>query len=53
MLSVYQGKGEVIKDFVDYGLGERVVLSLTKPYWNKGIKVFFDNYFTSISRLEK
>ncbi|XP_060855513.1 piggyBac transposable element-derived protein 3-like [Metopolophium dirhodum] len=51
--SVYQGKEEVIDDFVDFGLGERVVLNLTKPYWNKGMKVFFDNYFTSISLLEK
>jgi len=53
MLSVYQRKEEVIDDFVDFGLGERVVLNLTKPYWNKGIIVFFDNYFTSISLLEK
>lgn len=51
--SVYQGKEEVIDDFVDFGLGERVVLNLTKPYWNKGMKVFFDNYFTSIHLLEK
>lgn len=51
--SVYQGKEEIVDDFIDYGLGERVVLSLTKPLWNKGIKVFFDNYFTSIHLLEK
>ncbi|KAL4154019.1 hypothetical protein QTP88_001852 [Uroleucon formosanum] len=26
---------------------------LNVPYWNKGMKVFFDNYFTSINLLEK
>jgi len=38
--SVYQGKEKVIHNFVDFGLGERVVLNLTKPYCNKGMKVF-------------
>lgn len=50
---MYQGKEEVVDEFIDFGLGERVVLNLTKPFWNKGIKVFFDNYFTSIHLLEK
>lgn len=52
-LSIYQGKEEVIDEFHNFGLGERVVLNLTKPYWNKGIMVYFDNYFTSINLLEK
>lgn len=51
--SVYQGKEEVVDEFIDFGLGERVVLNLTKPFWNRGMKVFFDNYFTSIHLLEK
>lgn len=51
--SVYQGKEEIVDDFINFGLGERVVLNLTKPYWNTGLKVFFDNYFTSIPLLEK
>uniref|UniRef100_A0A2S2QZM1 PiggyBac transposable element-derived protein 3 n=1 Tax=Sipha flava TaxID=143950 RepID=A0A2S2QZM1_9HEMI len=29
------------------------MLNLTKPFWNKGMKVFFDNYFTSKHILEK
>jgi hypothetical protein len=40
-------------EFNNFGLGERVVLNLTKPFWNIGMKVFFDNYFTSIHLLEK
>jgi len=51
--SIYQGKEEEIDAFNNYGLGERIVLRLTKPYWNQGIKVYFDNNFTSINLLEK
>jgi hypothetical protein len=50
---VYQRKEEVVNEFNNFGLGERVVLNLTKPFWNKGMKVFFDSYFTSIHLLEK
>lgn len=38
--SIYQGKEEVVDEFNNFGLGERVVLNLSKPFWNKGMKVF-------------
>nr|CAH7728858.1 unnamed protein product [Callosobruchus chinensis] len=51
---VYQGKNEELeKEFSSYGLGERVVLSLTKMYWGQSRILYFDNYFTSIPLLEK
>lgn len=50
---VYQGKEEIVDDFKEFGLGERVVLQLTKEEWNKNKLFFFDNYFTSIGLLEK
>lgn len=51
---VYQGKNETIeKQFQHYGLGERVVLSLTEKYWGKYRQIYFDNFFTSVDLLEK
>lgn len=51
---LYQGKDEEMKkEYATFGLGERVVLSLSKPFWNQNRKLFFDNYFTSIPLLEK
>lgn len=53
-LSVYQGKDEQLSDeFESFGLGECVVLHLTKNEWNKNKTIFFDNYFTSLLLLEK
>ncbi|XP_025407439.1 piggyBac transposable element-derived protein 1-like [Sipha flava] len=52
--SVYQGKNETLeKQFENTNLGERIVLQLTKPFWNESRLVFFDNYFTTIPLLEK
>ncbi|KAF0748158.1 Uncharacterized protein FWK35_00018911 [Aphis craccivora] len=39
MKLIKRGKEKVIHNFVDFGLGERVVLNLTKPYCNKGMKL--------------
>jgi hypothetical protein len=51
---VYQGKDEVAEEkFGNYGLGERVVLSLTEKYWNQNRKIYFDNYFTTVGLLER
>lgn len=51
---VYQGRNEVLEEeFSGYGLGERVVLQLTKSFWNTHRKVYFDNFFTSLPLLEK
>jgi len=51
--SVYQAKNEMLeKKFKNTNLGERIVLQLTKPFWNESTLVFFDNYFTTISLLE-
>lgn len=50
---VYQGKNEQLEqEFKEYGLGERVVLSLTKSDWNKNKIIYADNYFLSIHLLE-
>jgi hypothetical protein len=50
---VYQGKDEALEEeFKDYGLGERVVLKITKDLWNKNRIIFFDNYYTSLPLLE-
>ncbi|XP_016659397.1 piggyBac transposable element-derived protein 3-like [Acyrthosiphon pisum] len=52
--TVYQGKNETLeKEFENTNLGERIVLQLTKPFWNESRIVFFDNYFTTFSLLEK
>lgn len=51
---IYQGKNaDVEAEFLTYGLGERVVLSLTKEEWGKQRIIVFDNYFSSIPLLEK
>lgn len=51
---VYQGKDEEMEDgFKDWGLNERVVLSLTKDKWHKEKLLYFDNFFTSLKLLEK
>lgn len=51
---VYEGKNEACeKEFKHFGLGERVVLSLTKEQWGKGRIVVFDNFFASIPLLER
>ncbi|XP_050426609.1 piggyBac transposable element-derived protein 3-like [Adelges cooleyi] len=41
------------RGYKSFGLGERVVLHLTKDECNKNIKTFFDNYFTSLPLIEK
>ncbi|CAI6369783.1 unnamed protein product [Macrosiphum euphorbiae] len=52
--SVYQGKNETLEqEFDKYNLGERVVLMLTKPFWKQQRIIMFDNYFTSITLLER
>lgn len=52
--SIYQGKDVALEDKYDgFGLGERVVLSLTENERGKNKMIFFDNYFTSIRLLEK
>lgn len=51
---VYQGKNEKLEEeFKDFGLGERIVLSLSKPYWEKYKIIYADNYFISINLLEQ
>ncbi|XP_054259546.1 piggyBac transposable element-derived protein 3-like [Macrosteles quadrilineatus] len=51
---VYQGKNEVIEaEYHGSGLGERVVLTLTKEISGKNRIVEFDNYFASIPLLER
>eukprot|EP00102_Acyrthosiphon_pisum_P027552 XP_016664762.1 PREDICTED: piggyBac transposable element-derived protein 3-like [Acyrthosiphon pisum] len=52
--SVYQGKNETLEqEFDKYNLGERVVLMLTNPFWKQQRIIMFDNYFTSITLLER
>jgi hypothetical protein len=51
---IYEGKNEKIEEeFREFGLGKRVVLSLTKPDRNQHKIVYADNYFMSITLLEK
>lgn len=51
---IYQGKvEEESAEFQEFGLGEKVVLKLTKNYINNNRIVYFDNFFTSIPLLEK
>lgn len=40
-VDIYTGK----KQFVEYGLGESVVLQLCEPLAKKGVEVYFDNFF--------
>jgi len=48
-IQIYQRKDEQLEnEFKEFGLGERVVLSLTKNEWGKK-----NNFFTSIPLLEK
>jgi hypothetical protein len=50
--SVYEGKNEAIEaEYRGSGLGERVVLSLTREIWGTNRIVVFDNYFASIPLL--
>lgn len=47
--SIYQGKDEALEEkFAGFGLGERVVLSMTENEWGKNKIIYFDNYFTSV-----
>ena len=51
---VYQGKNvQVEAKYSEYGLGERVVLSLSEDYWGQNRQLYFDNYFTTLGLLEK
>lgn len=51
---VYHGKEELINpEFEHYGLGERIVLELTKSVWNEYREIYFDNYFSSVALLQK
>ncbi|KAJ8928102.1 hypothetical protein NQ314_019363 [Rhamnusium bicolor] len=51
---VYQGKDAAVEEkFQSFGLGPRVVLSLSEDYWGKNRIVYFDNYFSSLDLLEK
>lgn len=52
---VYQGKGDkpIKEEFSTFGLGERVVLQLTKPYWVTWLKMYFDNYYSSLQLLKR
>ncbi|XP_055911774.1 piggyBac transposable element-derived protein 3-like [Eupeodes corollae] len=53
-ISIYQGKDEKLENkYATYGLGERVVLSLTEKEWGKEKIICFDNYFSSVKLLEK
>lgn len=43
---IYQSKEEIVNhEFDKYGLGERVVLELTKSIWNERREIYFDNFF--------
>lgn len=51
---IYQGKEEIVNhEFDKYGLGERVVLELTKSIWNKHREIYFDNYFSPLPLVQK
>lgn len=51
---IYRGKEECINpDFSGLGLGERVVLELTKSVWNQYREVYFDNLFSSTQLIQK
>ncbi|KAF2900300.1 hypothetical protein ILUMI_05886 [Ignelater luminosus] len=52
--NLYQGKNEALETkFEHFGLGERVVLLLSKHFWNEGRTLYFDHYFTCIKLLER
>ncbi|KAK2727350.1 hypothetical protein QYM36_007999 [Artemia franciscana] len=50
---VYQGKFQAIKDDLGFGLGGRVVRQMIECLTKKEHIVIFDNFFSSISLLEK
>ncbi|KAG5875976.1 hypothetical protein JTB14_008749 [Gonioctena quinquepunctata] len=51
---VYHGKNEQIEEeFKSFGLGERTVLSLRQPDWDKYKIIYTDNYFMSINPAQK
>lgn len=51
---IYQGKNTLLNPkYENYGLGERVVLQLTEKEVGKHKIIYFDNFFTSITLLEK
>lgn len=51
---IYQGKEESINpEFSSLGLGERVVLELTKSVWNQYREIYFDNFFSSTKLLQQ
>lgn len=51
---IYQGKKETINpEFDGLGLGERVVLELTKSVWNQFRKVYFEKLFPSTNLVQK
>lgn len=51
---IYQSKNEDMDaKFADYSLGEKVVLRFTEKEWGKQKIIYFDDYFTTISLLEK
>ncbi|KAF0690078.1 piggyBac transposable element-derived protein 4-like [Aphis craccivora] len=51
---IYQGKDEIINpEFSGLGLGERVVLELTKSVWNQYREIYFDNFFSSTKLVQQ
>ena len=44
---VYLGKNAAIEENMPQSLSARVCLSLTKPYYGKGMRIFFDRFYTS------
>lgn len=51
---IYQGKEEIINpEFSGLGLGERVVLELTKSVWNQYREIYFDNFFSSTKLVQQ
>lgn len=46
---IYQGKEDTL---VESTLGERVVLQLCAPYFDKGYCLYFDNFFSTFSLLD-
>ena len=52
-LDIYQGKDACVDErYPGFGLGEKVVLSLTEDIIGNFHEVYFDNYFTSVNLLE-
>lgn len=48
---IYTGKA--VRGEVNFGLGEKVVLLLTRALEHLGYCIFFDNFFSSIPLMEK